>query len=44
MNNLVTSSYYDLVPGGKTGGDGIVSSILNALPMAVTKPFWNTDV
>lgn len=38
MNNLVTSSYYDLVPDGKTGGDGIVSSILNALPMAVTKP------
>lgn len=38
MNNLVTNSYYDLVTGTKSSGDGIVSSILNALPMAVAKP------
>lgn len=39
MNKPVTSSYYDLMPVTKTGGEGIIPSVLNALPMAVSKPF-----
>lgn len=38
MNNLVTSSYYDLAPTTKASAEGIVSSVLSALPMAITRP------
>ena len=38
MNNLVASSYYDLAPTTKASAEGIVSSVLSALPMAITRP------
>ena len=38
MNNLVSGNCYNLTSGIQNGGDGLFSSFLSALPMAVAKP------